>query len=106
MIHAEVAITDPYGVHARVAQELAGLADQYASSLFLRRAGDTVSLRSPIQILSLDARPGDVVSVWADGADEQEALDAVVKRLGAFTPPFPTPLSEAPGETTSSEGLS
>lgn len=44
MIQLDVVITDPQGVHALVAQNLATVAKGFASSLFLRHQGRTASL--------------------------------------------------------------
>jgi len=81
VIHRAVIVTDPAGVHAQTAQELVLLAKTYASSLFLRQAGRSASLREPIGILALALPYGATVEVWADGVDEHEALAAVAAHL-------------------------
>jgi len=74
-------VADPAGVHARTAQELVLIAKTYASSLYLRRAGGTATLRDPISILALALPFGATVEVWADGVDEVEALAAIEAHL-------------------------
>ena len=81
MIHETVRITDPLGVHALVAQELASLATRYESSLYLCHDGRTASLHRPIDLLALGIPSGAEGSVWADGIDERLALAAVVAVL-------------------------
>ena len=83
MIHRQVTVTDPAGVHARTAQELVLLAKTFSSSIFLRQAGRTATLREPIGILALALPCGATVEVWADGSDEHEALAAVAAHLAS-----------------------
>ena len=60
-----------------MAQELATKANSYASSLYLRHEGRTVSAGQPVSVLALGIREGARVTVLADGLDEAAALDAV-----------------------------
>ena len=83
MIHRQVTVTDPAGVHARTAQELVLLAKSFSCSIFLRQAGRTATLREPIGILARALPHGATVEVWADGADEQDALAAVADHLSS-----------------------
>jgi phosphocarrier protein len=77
VIQRDITVTQPGGVHALVAQELAATAKEFASSLYLRHDGRTASAADPIAVLALGIGPGDRVAVLADGLDEAEALEAV-----------------------------
>ncbi len=95
MIHVEVVITDPQGVHALVAQELARAASTFASSLFLRHQGRTARMDNPMSVLALGLRQGASVTIWADGDDEAAALARAVTLLNPPSPPPDFPLHTA-----------
>ena len=81
MIHRELVVGHELGVHALVAHDLAEQAAHFDSSLFLRTGGRSASLRNVVDVLALGLRLGDRVSVWADGLDESEALEATADIL-------------------------
>ena len=86
MITRDVTITDPEGVHALVAQELATMANSYASSLFLRHEGRTASAGNPVSVLALAIRQDAHVTVLADGVDEAQAVTALADYLAGASP--------------------
>lgn len=85
MIHRDVVVGHPQGIHALVAHDLARQAGQYESSIFLRSDGDSASLRNVVDVVALGLSHGATVSIWVDGADEVEALDAIARRLISTT---------------------
>ncbi|HOQ53206.1 MAG TPA: HPr family phosphocarrier protein [Micropruina sp.] len=93
MITRDVIITDPDGVHALVAQELATKANSYASSLYLRHNGRTASAGQPVSVLALGIRQGACITVLADGLDEAEALTALAEYLAHSAPTPPTTIN-------------
>lgn len=86
MIQRDVLITLDGGVHALVAQQLAGVSDNFASSVFLRHQGTAASTHQPISVLALRLNNRTVVTVLADGPDEIAALDAISRALQADPP--------------------
>ncbi|RLP10038.1 HPr family phosphocarrier protein [Propionibacterium australiense] len=88
MISRTVTISDPLGLHARMAALLARAAEQFESSLWLSCRGKRASLTSQLKVLALGARRGDEVLVLADGLDETEALEAIAGRLALGTGPL------------------
>jgi phosphocarrier protein HPr len=102
VIHEDVVISDPQGVHALVAQNLATRARDFASSLFLRHQGRTASLDDPIAVLALGLGPGASVGIWADGDDETLALATISAMLGTTEPDARADRepSSRPGEPT------
>ena len=86
MIQRDVLITLDGGVHALVAQQLAGVSDNFASSVFLRHQGTAASIHQPISVLARRLNNGTVVTVLADGPDEIAALDAISRALQADPP--------------------
>ena len=71
-------ITDPLGIHARPAGLLAQAAKEFAGTTVTITKGDTTAKSSQlIKLMSLCAKKGDVVTVSADGPDEDAAISAM-----------------------------
>ncbi|MCG8590602.1 MAG: HPr family phosphocarrier protein [Proteobacteria bacterium] len=68
------------GLHARPAGRLVAAAGRFQCEIEVGRAGEWVSGRSVLSILSLAAGPGTVLSVRATGVD----AEAAVETLGAL----------------------
>lgn len=85
MLVRTVTITDPQGLHAQVAHDLAAAASRFSASIWVRHDGRRASLADPIQVLALGAPAGSELIVVADGLDEAEALATICELLG--TPP-------------------
>jgi phosphocarrier protein len=79
MIEREVVVTNDSGLHARPASMLVKEAMQYPCSLWLVKDGIEADLKSIMSILSLAVVAGSTVIVRADGENEQEALEHIVK---------------------------
>lgn len=73
-------VTAAGGIHARVAFRLADCAAGFASTLFLV-SPRAVGLGDTMGLLALGVRAGDQVTLVADGADEQEAVEAALAVL-------------------------
>lgn len=82
MQQATITILDPIGLHARPAAVLVQTAGHYTARVRLEHGQKHADARSIIQLLSLGVRQGSPITVIADGADEAEALAAV---LGVLT---------------------
>jgi phosphocarrier protein HPr len=81
MVSQKVTIIDPIGIHARPASILVKEAKKYQSTLIMHHNGKEANLTAMLKILSLAVGPEAEVEIVADGSDEQEALDAVVKTM-------------------------
>jgi phosphocarrier protein HPr len=81
MKEREVVIGHRLGIHARAAAKLVQLSSQYQSTIVLFRSDSANTLeadaRSILSILLLSAGFGVTVSVRAEGADEDQAVDAI-----------------------------
>jgi len=75
-----VQVTSRLGLHARAAANLVRVASQFKSCLTLERLDGNAEAdaKSILSILTLAASRGTDLRIIASGADEQEALDAVV----------------------------
>lgn len=79
MLEGRVTVVNDLGLHARAAAQLVRLAGKYRSRITLRRddSGAFANAKSILSVLALAAAIGTVLTLEADGADEQEAFDAV-----------------------------
>jgi phosphocarrier protein HPr len=74
-------VMDPIGLHARPAGELVKTAARHQARVRLELGGKAADARSIVQLLGLGVRQGSVVTVTAEGADEADALAAVLEVL-------------------------
>jgi phosphotransferase system HPr (HPr) family protein len=77
MIERELEIVNRLGLHARAAAKLVHLAGSFASDVKLLKDGEVVDAKSILGLLMLGAAQGERVRLRTDGADEQEAMDAI-----------------------------
>ena len=79
----EVIIINKSGVHARPAAMMAQLGRRYSSKITYTAKGVTVDGKNIIPITSVGMTCGTKVIVRAEGEDEQEAIDAIVKLVNS-----------------------
>jgi phosphocarrier protein HPr len=77
LIQRDFTISNSLGLHARPSAQLTQVASRFASEVWIARNGRRVNAKSIMGVLMLAAGKGSVVTVDADGPDEQAALDAV-----------------------------
>ena len=77
MISRDIQIINKLGLHARAAAKLVHAAARYQCDIKVRKGAEEVDAKSILGILLLAAAKGTVITVTADGADEQEALAAI-----------------------------
>ena len=73
---ATITLTNPHGLHARPAARLVAALAPFAASLTLVKDGQSADPRSLNQLTALQARRGDSLTLYADGADSTAALAA------------------------------
>jgi phosphocarrier protein len=78
MTEREVQIVNRLGLHARAAAKLVHTAGSFSSQVSLLKDGEEADAKSILGILLLAAAYGSTITVRCDGADESEALQAVV----------------------------
>ena len=82
---AQVTVTNSSGLHARPASDFVGTAKTFQSAVTIRvadRPADTaVNAKSIIRLLSLGIVKGTRIEISADGADESNAVDALVSLI-------------------------
>lgn len=79
----DVTINNQVGLHARPATFFIQKANEFKSSIWVEREERRVNAKSLLGVLSLGIVKGTTVSLIADGADEQEAVDALVELVSS-----------------------
>ncbi len=69
------------GLEARPVAVLVQVASQFDSSVYFESEGKKVNAKSIMGMMSLGLNMGESISVEADGADEQEAIDKIESYL-------------------------
>jgi phosphocarrier protein HPr len=72
-----VTVADPLGLHARTAATFVRLASRFDAQVQVTRGSQTIDGKSIMGILLLAAAAGTLLTVSAEGRDEQTAVDAL-----------------------------
>ncbi len=80
-VQKTVVISNPQGLHARPAELLVRLAMQFESDVEVIRDGQRVDAKSILNVLTLGAGQGTEITLQAQGADAQEAIEALVRLI-------------------------
>jgi phosphocarrier protein HPr len=78
MIRTTVTISNRLGLHARASAKITKLAGTFGSDIFMSRNGRRVNAKSIMGVMMLAAGLGAEVEVETDGADERQAMDALI----------------------------
>ena len=78
MIKTTVTISNKLGLHARASAKLTKLAGSYPCEVWMSRGERRVNAKSIMGVMMLAAGLGSTVEVETDGAQEQQALEAIV----------------------------
>ena len=79
MFVKEVTVQNPVGLHARPATFFIQKANEFKSSIWVEKEERRVNAKSLLGVLSLGIVGGTSIKVIADGADEQQAVDSLIK---------------------------
>ena len=77
MITKEVVINNQVGLHARPATFFIQKANEYRSTIMVEKEERKVNAKSLLGVLSLGITRGTTITISAEGADEQEAVEAL-----------------------------
>ena len=78
MVSRNVTIVNSIGLHARPATFFIQKANSYKSSIYVEKDDRRVNAKSLLGVLSLGIVKGTTITLIADGADEKEAVGALV----------------------------
>ena len=79
MFVKEVTVQNHVGLHARPATFIIQKANEFKSSIWVEKEERRVNAKSLLGVLSLGIVGGTSIKVIADGADEQQAVDSLIK---------------------------
>lgn len=77
MLQKDFLIVNKLGLHARASALFVKTASRFTSDIRLSKEGVEVNGKSIMGIMMLAASKGVTVCLTVDGADEQEAMDAI-----------------------------
>ncbi len=83
MITKQITIKIPTGLEARPIALLVQVASQYESSIYVECEEKKVNAKSIMGMMSLAIAAGETVTVIADGADEEAAMENIEKYLSS-----------------------
>ncbi len=75
----DVEVQNQVGLHARPATFFIQKANEYKSSIWIERDERRVNAKSLLGVLSLGIVGGTTIKIIADGSDEHDAVDGLVK---------------------------
>ena len=78
MIKNDTTISNQLGLHARAAAKLTKLAGSYPCEVWMSRGERRVNAKSIMGVMMLAAGLGAVLTLRADGPDEESAMNALV----------------------------
>jgi len=75
----EIEIINKLGLHARAAAKLVKLAGSFDCEIDIEKDNQKVNAKSIMGVMMLAASRGNVVTILADGREEEQAIEAVEK---------------------------
>ena len=75
----DVTVKNQVGLHARPATFFIQKANEFKSSVWVEKEERRVNAKSLLGVLSLGIVGGTTIRIIADGVDEQDAVDSLVK---------------------------
>jgi phosphocarrier protein len=79
MIERLVTIQNRAGIHARPAALLVQTSKDFKCGIFFEKGQDRINAKSIMGIITLGAGYGAEIRIIADGEDEEEAVDAIIR---------------------------
>ncbi len=80
-IAQEVRIPNSLGLHARPAMQLVDLANRFDAHLRIAKGKQLVDAKSIMQVMTLAATQGTMLTISAIGSDAPQAIDAMAKLI-------------------------
>ncbi|HHY71344.1 MAG TPA: HPr family phosphocarrier protein [Thermoanaerobacterales bacterium] len=84
MVEKSFVIKNETGLHARPASVFVKEANKYKSNISIFKDNKESNAKSIISLLSLGAVKGTLIKIVANGEDEDDAIDGLVKLLESF----------------------
>ena len=84
MLQQDVLIINKLGLHARASAKLTQIASSFKCEVMLSRNNRRVNAKSIMGVMMLAAAKGATISIETDGADEAEAMQALVNLINDY----------------------
>ncbi|VAX76939.1 Phosphocarrier protein HPr [Serratia symbiotica] len=81
MFQQELTITAPDGLHTRPAAQFVKEAKTFTSDITVTSSGKSASAKSLFKLQTLGLTQGTIVTIKANGTDEQKAVKQLVKLM-------------------------
>ena len=81
MLSKDVTVKNQVGLHARPATFFIQKANEFKSSIWVEKEERKVNAKSLLGVLSLGITRGTTITLIADGADENEAVDGLIELI-------------------------
>ena len=81
MLEQQLTIVNKLGLHARAAAKLVKLSSTFKASIELQKDDKRVNCKSIMGVMMLAAGRGSAVKLYAEGPDEEAALNAVLQLI-------------------------
>lgn len=81
MVSKETTIINKTGLHARPASMFAQAAGKFKSNITIFKGDRKANAKSMLNILALSLSKDTVITISAEGEDEEQAVDALIKLL-------------------------
>ena len=78
MVKTEITISNKLGLHARASAKLTKLAGSFSCDVFMSKGDRRINAKSIMGVMMLAAGLGSQVVLETDGAQEEEAMTALV----------------------------
>ena len=73
----QVTVQNPHGLHMRSAGELCRILSRFQSEVFISKGRHKANGKSMLDLMSLSAAPGAILTASAEGPDSSEVLQAI-----------------------------
>ena len=83
MFVKDVMVENQVGLHARPATFFIQKANEYKSSIWVEKEERRVNAKSLLGVLSLGIVGGTPIRIIADGSDEQQAVEGLIKLINS-----------------------
>ena len=83
MVQKKITVSIPKFDEARPVAEIVQTASQYESAIYLISGDKKINAKSIMGMMSLGLHNDDIISVEADGRDEEQAIDAVMRYMSS-----------------------
>ena len=84
MLQQDVQIINKLGLHARASAKLTQLASSFKCEVMMSRNNRRVNAKSIMGVMMLAAAKGTTINIETNGADEAEAMAALVKLINDY----------------------